>query len=210
MLADGLQGPNNAEYAIDNSTFYYGFNPVTLGIISNNNANASLNVGMTQPQGMDTFFLGGNSAGSTTGFGNPAVVQGENIPLGTALGNNLAPLTIVHNNTSPGVFNFSQAYYYVGEGAGTAVITVNRSGGSSGKVTVNYSTSDFTAVHGTDYTSKSGTLTFNNTVTNQTFTVPILAGSQSRPDRIFNVNISTPSGGASMGTTTNAQVGNRQ
>ena len=205
MLADGLQGPNNAEFAINNQ-FYFGFNNVALNIISNNNANTTLNVGMTQPQGMDTFFLGGVSSGSSTGFGQAANVQGENIPLGTALGINLAPLTIVHNNNAPAVFNFSQAYYYIGEGAGNIIINVTRSGGLSGQVRVNYTTSDGTALHGTDYTSKSGTLTFNSTVTNQTITVPILPGSLSRPDRIFNVTLSAPSTGASLGTVTNSQV----
>ncbi len=207
MLEDGLQGPNNQEHAIDNpTTSYFGVNNVSLNIISNNNANTTLNVGMTQPQGMDSFFLGGTSAGSTTGFGSAANAQGENIPLSTALGINLAPLTIVHNNNSPAVFNLTQSYYYIGEGAGNIVVTVTRSGGLTGQVRVNYATSDGTALHGTDYTPKSGTLTFNNNVTNQTITVPIIPGSLSRPDRIFNITLSAPSSGASLGTITNAQV----
>jgi uncharacterized delta-60 repeat protein len=191
MEADGLSGPNNLSTAINFSTSaqYYAGPAITMNIISNNNANGSLDIGITAPLGMNTFFLGG-----------------ENIPLGVAIGNPLAPLTIIRNNVSPGTFNFSQTYYYVSESAGTLVVTVARTGGTANVVTVNYSTANGTAVAGTDYTAKSGTLTFANGVSSQTFTVPILNGSIARPDRTFYVNLSTPGGGATLGTITNDPV----
>jgi uncharacterized delta-60 repeat protein len=188
MRADGLTGPNNSETDIINR-FYLGLTSVTMNLISNNNANVSLNIGMTAPQIMDTFFLGG-----------------ENIPLGTALGTALAPLTIVHNNQNPGVFNFSQPYYYVTENGGSITITVTRTSGTDNKVTVNYNTINGTALAGTDYTTKSGQLTFNSGVSSQTFSVPITSGSIARPDRVFNVRLSTPGNGATLGVITNSQI----
>ena len=188
MQEDGLAGPNNAEYSITGA-LYLNASPVTMNIISNNNANSSLNIGVTEPTLMDVFFLGG-----------------ENIPSGVALGNTVAPLTIIHNPINQGVFNFSQSYYSVNENAGTVTITVTRTGGTGNTVTVNYSTTDNSAFHGTDYTTKSGTLSFGNGVSSQTFQVPIINNSIARPDRIFNVNIYNPGGGATMGTVTNVPV----
>src|SRR5262249_42301788 len=45
----------------------------------------------------------------------------------------------------PGTLQFSNAAYSVNENAGTATITVTRTGGSDGAVSVNYATSDGTA-----------------------------------------------------------------
>src|SRR5262249_17650725 len=59
------------------------------------------------------------------------------------------------------------------ETVGSAVITVQRGGGDTGLVTVDYATSDGTARAGTDYTAASGTLTFNPGEDIKTFQVPV-------------------------------------
>ena len=59
---------------------------------------------------------------------------------------------------------------------GTATITLTRSGGTSGGVTVAYETSDGTAVAGTNYAATSGTLTFADGETGKSFTVTALDG----------------------------------
>ena len=66
---------------------------------------------------------------------------------------------------APGTLQFSSTSYTGTEGA-TATITVSRSAGSSGSVSVDYATSNGTATAGTcgtagsDYQPASGTLTF--------------------------------------------------
>src|SRR5262249_51077170 len=65
-------------------------------------------------------------------------------------------------------------------------------------VTVNYATSDGTAVAGTNYTAVSGTLTFPANATSEQFSVPITDGGFTT-DTSFTVNLSSPSN-ASIGT----------
>ena len=73
-------------------------------------------------------------------------------------------------------------------------------------LTVSYATSDGTATAGTDYTAKSGTLTFTNTAAgSQTFTVQTTADTiDEGTGETFKVTISSPSGGggpsSSLGT----------
>src|SRR5207237_346608 len=96
---------------------------------------------------------------------------------GAALGSpTTAVLTIVDNDVAPaaGALQFSSSSYSVNEGGGSAEITVTRTGGSAGSVTVNYATSDGTAAAPSDYQSTSGMLTFGAGVLSQTFQVPIV------------------------------------
>ena len=61
---------------------------------------------------------------------------------------------------------------------------------------MSYATSDGTATAGTDYTAKSGTLTFTNTAAgSQTFTVSTEEDTFDESDETFTVTISSPSGG---------------
>jgi uncharacterized repeat protein (TIGR01451 family) len=70
-------------------------------------------------------------------------------------------------------------------------------------VTVNYSTSDGTAVAGTDYASTSGMITFPAATRAQTIHVTINGQAQQQPDRMFTLNLINPVGATiSMGTAT--------
>ncbi|MFQ5400301.1 MAG: Calx-beta domain-containing protein, partial [Anaerolineae bacterium] len=89
---------------------------------------------------------------------------------------------------------------------GTAVITVTRTGGSSGAVTVDYVTSDGTAVAGSDYTAVSGTLTFGDGETSKTFTVTILNDSVNDPDETVILALINATGGAVLGTPSQATL----
>jgi uncharacterized repeat protein (TIGR02543 family) len=69
---------------------------------------------------------------------------------------------------------FSAATYNVAEDGGSAIITVDRSGGTVGAISVDYSTSDGTATDGSDFSATSGTLSWaNGDGTSKTFGVPI-------------------------------------
>jgi uncharacterized delta-60 repeat protein len=88
------------------------------------------------------------------------------------------------------------------ENAGSAAITVIRTNGSQGTVTVNFTTSDGTAKAGSDYTTTSGTLIFPDAVTNVTFNIPILDDTSIETNEVVNLTLSTPTGGATLGVAT--------
>ncbi|MDO9220261.1 MAG: Calx-beta domain-containing protein, partial [Thiobacillus sp.] len=81
----------------------------------------------------------------------------------------------------------------VNEGAGSATFTVTLSAASGQTVTVNYGTSNSTALSGAgnDYTAASGTLTFAPGTTSQTITVPVLNDGVYEGSEAFNVTLSS-------------------
>ncbi len=102
---------------------------------------------------------------------------------------------------------FAAAGYSVQSTGMTAMIDVTRAGNLAVAVSVNYATSNGSAVAGQDYTSASGTLTFLPNQTDEAFSIPILANS-SRPTTFSTVNLSLsqPGGGATLGTITFATL----
>lgn len=106
----------------------------------------------------------------------------------------------------PGTFDFNDQFPVVDESTGTLTLTVNRSGGTSGTVTVNYATANGTAIAGSDYTATSGTVTFNTGQATKTFTVPIINDGAFENDEDFTVTLSSPSSGAVLGAATVAFV----
>lgn len=103
---------------------------------------------------------------------------------------------------APGTVGFSAATYSVNETDGTATVTVNRTGGSEGTVTVQYATSPGSATTPADFTATSGTLTFGPGVTSQSFNVPIVADTIPEGEEAFTVNLTNATGGAVLGTAT--------
>ena len=81
----------------------------------------------------------------------------------------------------------------VAEG-GAAVFTVTLVPASNHVVTVSYSTVDGTAVADADFTSTSGTLTFNPNQTTKTIRVPILRDTVHEPSETFTVELDDPTG----------------
>lgn len=122
-------------------------------------------------------------------------------PLGsTVLGLSQAPLRIVDNDLQPGVVVFSAPMYTVDENAGSATISVIRTNGTTGTVTVDFTTQDGLATAGADYTATSGVLTFPDGVTNQNFNVFILPDFDSaETNESVVLLLSKPQGGAILG-----------
>jgi hypothetical protein len=77
-------------------------------------------------------------------------------------------------------------------GSTAATFTVTLSAASSHSVTVSYSTSNATATAGSDYTSASGTLTFNPGQTSITVPVSVLGDTLYEGNETFNLNLSLP------------------
>ena len=100
------------------------------------------------------------------------------------------PVTVIDDDTG---ISFSSPAYVVSETAGTVSLTVLRPNGTNGVTTVNYATTNLTALAGTNYTSTSGTLSFTNGETIKSFSVPILHDPRVTGDLSFAVNLSNPS-----------------
>lgn len=101
---------------------------------------------------------------------------------------------------SGGNLQFGSPTFTVNENAGTATITVSRTGNSSGAVSINYATGNGTANAGQDYSSVSGTLNFANGVTSQSFNVSIINDSVVEGNETINLTLSNPTGGSVIGT----------
>lgn len=112
-------------------------------------------------------------------------------------------LTITDNDPQPvpGSLSLSAASYSVAENAGTVSITVSRSGGSDGAVSVNYATSNGSASAGSDYASASGSLNWADGESgSKSFTVSIANDSVYEGNETVAINLGSVSGGASLGT----------
>jgi hypothetical protein len=90
----------------------------------------------------------------------------------------------------PGTIQFAQTSYDVAEGTNVNII-VTRSGGNGGVATVDYATSDGTAISGSDYPATSGTFTYpNQTSGNQTIGIFITDDNTAEGPESFTVTLS--------------------
>lgn len=115
-------------------------------------------------------------------------------------------LAIAANLPAQPILELSATSYTTGENAGTVALRVLRSGDPNSPVTVDYATSDGSAVAGVKYTATSGTLTFAAGETKQTLTVPLINDAFAGGTTSFRVGLSHPTGGAVLGARTNATV----
>lgn len=129
---------------------------------------------------------------------------------GLALGNiSSATVTVTSDDAQPlpGSVSLAQQAYTVSETGGNLVVSVARSGGSSGAVSVAYATANGTATAGQDYTATSGTLTWADGETGvKTFSIPLLNDTLVESNETFSISLSNPTGGLSLGSPTSATV----
>lgn len=102
-----------------------------------------------------------------------------------------------------GMLQLSAASYSVSESAGTAQITVNRTGDTSAPATIDYLTLDGTGRQRVDYIISAGTLSFATGETSKSFTVLVVDNVNVDGNRTVNVLLSNPHG-AVLGSTTSA------
>lgn len=126
----------------------------------------------------------------TLALGNP----GPGAALGAVTD---ATATIV--DVEAGSFSFSAATYGVGEDAGSLLVTVTRSAGSTSAASVDYATTSGSAAAGSDFTATAGTLAFTPGQTSATFSVPIIDDAVLDPSESFNLSLSAPTNGATLG-----------
>ena len=96
------------------------------------------------------------------------------------------------NNYLATFADMSVADVSVNESAGTVTITVTISTTVSSIVTVNYATSNGTAIAGSDYTAATGSLSFPVGSVSQTFTTPILNDLITESNETFTVTLTDP------------------
>ncbi|WP_413174688.1 Calx-beta domain-containing protein [Anabaena azotica] len=114
--------------------------------------------------------------------------------------------TITNDDTSSAVSISINADQTIVEGAASPQnvrYTVTLSASSSQTITVQYTTSNGTAIAGSDYTSTTGTLTFTPGTISQVIDIPIINDNNNEPNETFTVTLSSPTN-ASLGTKTTA------
>ncbi|MET0625894.1 MAG: Calx-beta domain-containing protein [Pyrinomonadaceae bacterium] len=99
-----------------------------------------------------------------------------------------------------GQLQFSAASYSAAEGAGAAVISVTRVGGSAGAVTVTFSTADGSTAAGADYTAVSGfTVAFaDGDAATKTVQVPVNDDTSDETDETVKLYLMNPTGGVAL------------
>jgi hypothetical protein len=118
---------------------------------------------------------------------------------GAKLGSPNTAAVSIFDEEPAGVVQFARAEYLTSERAGTATITVIRTEGSEGGVSVDYATADGTAKEGLDYTATKGTLTFAPGEKSKSFTVTILEDTIQEGPETLSLLLSVPTGGAVLG-----------
>ncbi|MDP9139898.1 MAG: cellulase family glycosylhydrolase [Pseudomonadota bacterium] len=109
--------------------------------------------------------------------------------------------------TNAGALKISASSYTVAQSAGSLMVSLIRTGGSSGAVSVSYATVDGAAMAGRDYTSKSGTINWGGGDTStRTFTVAIPTATPFSGARAFSIKLSNATGGATLASPATATV----
>ncbi|MGO9600207.1 MAG: Calx-beta domain-containing protein [Isosphaeraceae bacterium] len=164
----------------------------------------------------------GSTSVTTDGSGNatisyaPGTVLSPNAWISATATVILNPATMTTGDTSefsnsvsaqPVSVQFATSTINVDATAGTVLVDVQRVGNTNAKVSVNYATGGGTAVAGKDYTTATGTLTFQPGQTDQTFPITILSNpSQLSSSVTANMTLSQPTGGATLGTISTATL----
>jgi hypothetical protein len=119
---------------------------------------------------------------------------------GTSAASNTASATTPTLAQYHGVLRFSASALTVDEDEPFITLSVERTGGSAGEISVQYATQDGTALAGTDYTGTTGELIWpDGDSTDKTIQIPLLDHAAATSDRDFQVLLSNPDGGAETG-----------
>ncbi len=137
-----------------------------------------------------------------------ALSTGTTTTLGTVSGGfSLRGLAIAPPTTGAGTLSLSTSAATFPANRGPVAITVTRTGGATGPVTVDFATVDGTAVGGVDFVPTNGTISFANGETSRTIFVALPAGTPANaPSRSFSLSLSNATGGATLGAATTATL----
>lgn len=106
-----------------------------------------------------------------------------------------------------GEIRFAAGSSSVDESAGSVTLAVRRVNGSTGAVTVHWATANGTATSPADYAGASGTLSWaNGDSSDKSLAVTLVNDSATEADETFTVALSSPTGGASLGSPASSTV----
>jgi Ca2+-binding RTX toxin-like protein len=162
-----------------------------------NSGTLTFNPGDTSQQ--ITVLVNGDTSSEADETFNVTLSSSTNATLGTTIS---STATIVNDDSagSPGTLAFSSPTYTVNESGTQATITITRSNGTTGSVSVNIATATGgTATAGSDYTSLTQTLTFNNGETSKTVNIPINSDTLDEANETVNLTLANATGGATIG-----------
>ena len=109
-------------------------------------------------------------------------------------------------NHPPGTMQHAAATANVLKNASSASLTITRTGGSTGPVSVQYASGNGTALAGTDYTAVSGTVQWlDGDTVPKTITIPLLNNPVIGPGKALSVTLTSPVNG-SLGAQSSATV----
>ena len=117
-----------------------------------------------------------------------------------------ATLLILTTNQAPGQFKFAQPSYTVSEAAGSLTATVLRVNGHHGRVRVDFTTTNASALASQMFVPTNGTLTFEDLETSKSIFVSILETHQVTGNQTFSLMLLNPTNGATLTQPTNATV----
>jgi uncharacterized delta-60 repeat protein len=117
-----------------------------------------------------------------------------------------ATLTVIDTVSAPGQLYFSATNFVANSGDGTAFLTVLRTNGSSGSVSVTYNTIAGTAQPGLNYVAATGTLTFSSGSTTENVPIQLVNNNIVQGPVSLSVILSNPTGGATLTAPTNTTL----
>ncbi|MCW9000717.1 MAG: hypothetical protein OQK04_18545, partial [Kangiellaceae bacterium] len=129
--------------------------------------------------------------------------------VGTELGNQLlSTVTIVEDDAVPpaGVIQFSGAAYSIGEASGDLTVTVTRTNGSFGEVSVDLSVTGGSATQDVDYRIADSQLTFLDGEVSRTVSILVFDDSDYEGEENFTLQLTNLSGDASLGSVNEATI----
>jgi len=198
-----------------------GSGTVTYGIVTNGIGSitgAQIRQGNSTYVDLNASSAGGSAAGSASTGSNLAAVSANpgnfTLQVNGSSGSVSGPLELVAQDGPgpgpdpvPGTIALTESEVFTTEFEGSATLTVTRTGGSSGEVGVQYTTTPGTATAGDDYTAVNGTITFaDGDSSPKQILVPIDDDAAEEGPETLTVTLSSPTGGATLGTPTSAEI----
>jgi len=128
------------------------------------------------------------------------VTEDENCNI-TSLGHKAIHEVTIIDDDKPGIFEFHKPSMVVKESVGTAALTIVRSNGADGRITVKWKTADITAESGKDYDGGEGELVFEHGESTKDLDIKIFDDGEFEKDEHFKVELTAVDGGAEIGKT---------
>ena len=207
-VAFGFDTTNNVVYVSMNSGIVTAANAgvnLTSGQFITANAsidfvNATVSLSLTPSGGLPVTVFSSTQVPGLTPYQSRVSLQANNS------GTNFAEFDLDNINAQwsglrqAGTIQFGSAAYSVLENQGAIQIDVVRTGGTAGSEVVTYVTADETARNGVNYTAVTGSLTFGEGVSLQTFTIPIYDDHLYTADKTVLLFLSNPTLQAPLGS----------